>query len=331
VTQPVDNQSFQIANVVQPIPDPGQYGTLRESDIALFYALDFFTFVITTYPGPRLMSVVQAIGPATITQPVMQRYPILPQPDFQTNQVKFPLLAIGRTTYKHEWKRIGWESDRGQFKLLYVLPPLNAGQAEKIVPLLHATMQAIRKKTTQSFDPQYTPPGGVAGQSPWTLALSGIEEIGFTNSEHGFMEGAGNNFFPCITMTGFVIERDMYLPAQNKFAGGDVTATLEAPDGTIVSPFMGVSTQQPPMLTSLSVYGGPHAGGTSTTITGTLFLSNPVVMFGTTQAPPWSVVWNSATSITCQSPAVSGSGVVPITVINRDGQTSSNSIAFTYS
>jgi hypothetical protein len=52
------------------------------------------------------------------------------------------------------------------------------------------------------------------------------------------------------------------------------------------------------------------------------------VQFGPTKAT--GVVWNSATSITCVTPAASGTGTVDVTVNNADGQTVTKVGAYTY-
>ena len=95
-------------------------------------------------------------------------------------------------------------------------------------------------------------------------------------------------------------------------------------------PIVQGSSQSAPTLTGISPGAGTIAGGTSVTLTGTLFLSAPKVLFGTMYAT--NVVQVSATQITCTSPPVSGAGAVAVQVLNRDGQ-ASNVLAgaFTYS
>lgn len=335
-----DNADFKVGGVQQPLGTSTGKALLQDGDPALFYALDFWQWLIETYPGPRLIAEVNAAGMTTgsrsdpIRSAVAQAYPYQPQSEFRENQFAFPLLACYRTrtsSYRHT---AGWESDRGGFELIYAIQPMTSGQLEVIYPLLHLVQQVLRKKTTQGFDPGYTPPGGTLGQSPWTLA--GVESVGFGHeyteapiAEYGFLQGTGELAFPCLKLFGYFVERDSYVPAQNQFAGGDMEIDLLAPDGSVAQHFMDLSTQQAPTVTSLSVTTGPIAGGTSVTITGTLLLPAPVVRFGTTLAT--GVTWNSATSITCVTPALSGPGTVSVTVTNRDGQAGSLQNAFTYS
>lgn len=326
----VNEQTFQVAGVVEPLSTTSSNTLLFDADKTLYFALDFWSWVIGFFAGPRLLNDIVAPGmPTQITSAVAQRYPNDPAPYLTSDQAKFPLLAMYRKDTKYEWRRVGWVDDHVTFDLLYILPPLNMGQAERVVPILTAIEKAIRYKTVQSFDPSYTPPGGTAGQTPWGLQFACVEQIGFDKGHRVTWQEAGNLVFPTLHMEGFFRERDMYVGAEQKFAGGDITVNLEAPDTTVISPLMQISTQQAPTVASLSVTSGPIAGGTSVTITGTLFLAGPLgVYFGI--YPAANVVWNSATSITCSAPAVANPGAIGVTVLNRDGQAGSLANAFTF-
>jgi hypothetical protein len=335
MTQPYS--SFGVGAELEPLPTALTNSLLRDADPALYYALDYFAYLITTFPGPRLLAQAldPQIGGLTIAKAVAQKYSDAPQQNFLSNQYAFPLLCCYRTHTLTGKFTAGWGHDRGHIEVVYALPQLTPGQLEKIGPIRKAIASTLREKTMQGFDPGYTPPGGVAGGVVW--AAAGVERIGWgdpyrDNAEwayYGHLEGAGEQLFPCIRMQGFIVERDTYISSGTKFAGGDVNIDLVTPDGAKVSNFVQASTQQPPTVTSLSVGTGPVAGGTSTTITGTLFLKAPVVLFGNT--PATNVVWNSATSITCTTPAVSGAGTLGVVVVNTDGQSGflANAFAFT--
>ncbi|KPA09769.1 Cell surface receptor IPT/TIG domain protein, partial [Candidatus Magnetomorum sp. HK-1] len=81
-----------------------------------------------------------------------------------------------------------------------------------------------------------------------------------------------------------------------------------------------------PEITSLNPTNGEEAGGTVVTITGSNFIvgTAATVMFGTNEATEVNVA--SATSISCKSPA--GTGTVNVTV-TQDSRTS-NAVQFTY-
>jgi hypothetical protein len=83
-----------------------------------------------------------------------------------------------------------------------------------------------------------------------------------------------------------------------------------------------------PTVTGLSPAGGPTAGGTVVTITGTNFTAASSVKFGTLSAT--SVTYNSATSLTAVSPAESA-GAVAVTVATTYGTSGlSSADTFTY-
>lgn len=337
---------FRVGAVTQPISTTSGNDILLDADPALYYYLDFWTYVIRTYPGPRLLQAAAAAG-VSIASAVAQKYPYDPTPFLKENQFEFPLLCAFRRRGMTGRETSGWSHDRGLFELVYSLPPLTAGQARQLLPLLNAVAQAIRYKTTQSFDPGYTPPGGSLGQAIATPTggLSGCEAAGFGDPyrdpaehvEYGNLEGVGNQLFPTLRMSGYLVERDFYVSDGNTLTGVDVTVDLVAPDGTRIHPFVQVGTQPAPTVSSLSTTSGPHAGGTSVTVTGTGFIhgpgtqpQGPAVLFGGTLAT--NVVWVSSTSITCATPAVSGasSAALGVTVVNPDGQSGSLANAFTY-
>jgi hypothetical protein len=331
----VDNADFTVGAVKQPITSSLTDPLVFDADPAVAYSLDFWTFLITQYVEPRLVAALAAAGVkdntgAAIDKAVKQSYSFIPTPELLDSQIKFPMLALGRVRSLTGRFTASWEHDRGIFALVYALPPLDSAQAYAITPVFRLIEALLRKKTTQSFDPAYTPPGGKQGESPWGIARAGVERIGFGDpyrdpadcTEYGELESTKGLVFPCIRMTGYFVERDMYTAAQHKFLGADITGNLVAPDGTEVASFMQAATQPATTLASLNPASGPAAGGTSVTITGTGFLqqgSQPIqVFFGKTAAT--NVVWVSPTQITCTTPAVSGSGPLAVTVVNADGQ-----------
>ena len=79
-------------------------------------------------------------------------------------------------------------------------------------------------------------------------------------------------------------------------------------------------TQVAPTVTGISPTSGPRSGGTSVTITGTNFTGVTAVNFGTIPAARFTV--NSATSITANAPA--GSGTVDVTVISSGGHSATS-------
>lgn len=326
MTQPADYSTLKAGSVLAPLAVDTENSLLEDADPALFYLLDFFAWGITAYLGDRLVAAAAGANVKDIETAIAQRYPYNPAPFLTETQFRFPLLAAYHRRSSTGRKTAGWEHDRHTFDVLYVLPTLDAAEAEAVLPILPRIATVLRGLATRGWDPNYQPPGGQLGDMPW--ALAGVERIGLGDplrddvefAEFGSLPGAGTIWFPCLRLTGYWIERDMPVPAANKFAGGDLTTNLRADDGTRVATSLGgFSSQQAPTITSLSVTTGTQQGGTSVTLTGSLFLDGPPrVRFGKTYAP--SVTWTSATSVTVVTPAMQGDGTVDVTLTNRDGQ-----------
>jgi len=343
---PLDYGTFQVGAAQYPLVSPGTNTPLHDADPALYYALDFWAAMITYYVGPRLLVEAAASGVVvggSFTAAVVQQYPYDLGPVMLEDQLQFPALACWRTRSRYAWHTDGYCKDTGNVSVAYVMPPINAGQSERLLPFLRAIEATLRNRTNQAWDPNYTPPGGSAAiPGPFTAAFAYIMEIGFLDGTYGRLPGTGSLWFPALIMNGYIVERDNDVPesfsGRQKFAGGDIEVDLAdggaAGDGSTLPNLINASTQQAPTITSLSVTTGTHLGGTSVTLTGTLFLPVPLVLFGNT--PATAIVWNSATSITCTTPALSGPGVLGVTVVNQpstgeDAQsgTLSNAFAFT--
>lgn len=350
-----DFDQFEVGATLQPLSTSSSNGALQDADPAVFYLIDFLTWAINTYPGPRIVQAAAAAqvlssGGVAVATACMDSYWYEPEPQFLENQFAFPSLFLWRTQGQSEQWTASFEHDVCGVTLVYALPPLDASQSEQMLPFLKAVHDVVRKKASDGWDPNYTPPGGSLGQ-PW-MELANVEEVGFaqprdkrvvgvsTGFEYGSMQGTGKLVFPCVIMRGYMIERDMYAPTQggvSKFAGADITTNVDANDGTRVlatsSTVAQASTQQAPTLASLSVATGSSAGGTSTVLTGTLFLSGPpAVFFGPASNPQYatSVTYGSSTSLTVTTPPMQGAGTVDVTVVNRDGQACTLPAAFTY-
>jgi len=329
--------TFGVGGAVFPLVSPGTNTALQDADPTLFYALDFWAAMIRQHVGARMLSVIANLSPPLnwtnstgAPDVVRQQYPYDVGPYLLELQAQMPLLACWRGTTTYNKHTAGYYDDNCKFTLAYVLPPLHASQAEQLIPFLRAIEADIRNRTDQAWDPSYAPPGGTLGDQFDSAAYANVEEIGFLDGAHGAMPASGNLVFPTLIMHGFVIERDNLVNGQfPTFGGGDITVNLVSDDLTTIPDFVEASTQQAPTITSLSTTSGTIDGGTSVTFTGTLFLTNPMVLFGNT--PATNIVWNSATSITCETPAVSGPGTMGVVVINRDSQSAFLPNAFTFS
>lgn len=329
-----DYSTLKVGGTFSPLNTGTPNSLLQDADPPLFYLLDFVSWVITNYVGTRLVDEARAAN-VPITMAVAQRYPYNPQQYLAETQFRFPLLAAYRRRTLTGRRTAGWEHDNGIIDLLYVLPTLDAAGAESILPILHAVWDVVRPAVTRGWDPGYAPPLKPPGTPPWPLA--GVERIGFGDplrdgaegNEYGSLPGAGNLWFPALRMSAYAVERDMPVPAANKFLGGDLTLNVLADDGTRVLAATIAGTNPLPTITSLNVTSGTQAGGTAVTLTGTGFLTGPpLVQFGANYAT--SVAFNGVTSVTATTPVMSGGGTVDVTLTNRDGQRAILPQSFTF-
>jgi len=186
-----DYASWKYGGTTYPLVSPGVNSLLLDADPALYYALDFFQSVLTTYVGPRLIAEA-AKSPAVtqITQMVGQVVPYDPSPFLVQMQTGFPILAVYRVRDTlFEDRTIAWPHRVGEWAIQYVLPVLNAAQMERIWPILKTIGDVIHDRTETMFDPSYA-----GGARPW--ALAGLESIKLMSAEFGRYEAGDNLFFP---------------------------------------------------------------------------------------------------------------------------------------
>lgn len=329
-----DYATFQHGGIQFPLALSGTTGNtlLRDADPTLFYVLDFYAYVLTTFIGARLLADAAAIG-APITSVVAQTVPFPAEVYGLSDQFQFPLLCAWRKSGRFNRRTAVWEHDTGAFGVAWILPTLTAGQAEKLLPVLHAAGAALNYMTDQGWSPSYTPPGGSAGQQPWSAPFADLEEIGLEAYSVGAYQGFNSALsFPAVTLDGYVKEK-ANKPADSfsgvgPYAGGDLDIQSTDTTQSTVDQVTQVATQLAPTISSLSVTSGTINGGTSVTITGTLFLSGPTVTFGNVAAT--SVVMASSTSVTCVTPA-HNPGAVDVVLTNSDGQSVTLAASFTFS
>ena len=150
--------------------------------------------------------------------------------------------------------------------------------------------------------------GGASGGTP--VVITGT---GFT--------GATSVTFGGAAATNVVVTGDTEIQALSPAGSGVVEVKVTNPVGTSATSASDQFTYTvAPAVTQVSPSGGPAAGGTSVTITGSGFSGATGVEFGTT---PASFTVNSATSITAVAPL--GTGTVDVRVITPAGVSATSS------
>ncbi len=337
----VDFASFKHGGVTYPLPaeDSGLGGTgaslLRDCDPAIFYALEYYASVINTHVGTRLVAEAVAAGHDKILSAVGETLPVNPENWLTSEHIRFPLLSLYRKS--STFRIIGQRKfSTHVLELAYVLPPMNAGEAEKLLPILHAVEVLLDNRTEQGFDPSYTPstPTGTAGESPWSASRAGVARVGITASTTGAYTPTADLFFPAVVMTVEMEERsEAVLSELEAYEGSDITEDFAAPDGTTIPDFLEVTLNAAPTIVSLDVDTGTKAGGDAVTLTGTGFVEGRPyrVLFDGSDAS--SVIATSITTLDCLTPshAAYNTFAADVLVIDADGQVSNTlSEAFTF-
>jgi alpha-tubulin suppressor-like RCC1 family protein len=121
--------------------------------------------------------------------------------------------------------------------------------------------------------------------------------------------------FGSANAASFTVNSQSSITAVSPSGTGAVEITVTTPIGTNVTT-PAATFDYAPTVSAVEPTGGPLAGGTSVTLTGTNFTGATAVHFGTAAATSFTV--NSATSITAVSPAA-GIGSVHVTVTTPGG------------
>ena len=330
------SQSFKYGSISFPLdPDSGNT-LLRDADPAIYYGLEFLASVLNSHIGPKLVAEAIEAGAPEITSAVVDSMPIDPEQFLTAEHLRFPLLTLHRESSSFKFvsqKRIAIH----KLRCAYVLPPLRAAQAERLLPVLHAAALVIDQKCSDGRDDDYTPtlPTGTAGEFIWTTSRAGVAKCEVKDSATGAFQISNELFFPAVVLSlemwevSTVDATDGTFP---DFEGADGNIGVGVDGEPFLEPVIEVSTYQAPTVVSLAPTSGSASGGTTVTITGTRFRpdTRPIVLFDGAAADAVAVV--NETSITCRTPphAAYPSFIADVLVIASDGQVGTLEQAFTF-
>ncbi len=310
--------SFNSGGVQFPLVTTGN--PLQIADPALFHALAFAEAMIRVYAGDALLAFGAS---ARITDPVAYAIPDDPTPYLTEEQVQFPLLAMYPRTMTSA--RVAREASRAgtTFELVYILPPLTAGDAAQIVPLLRAIERLLENRFDAGNDPSYTPPGAAPGSSVWTAA--GVFRASINGASFGTFPGTSDLPMPALIVQVALEERSTYqgdTDTLTVFEG--VTANLDlSEDGEPVQPLVvAVADLSAPVISF--VHPTTAKNGRILWLEGTFSDRATVAIGGAAAASEW--VRDGLLAVV---PAVLASGTFSIVVTNPDGRTAT--IAHTFS
>lgn len=227
-----DYTRFQIGGFVSPLSNSTANSALKDADPALYEALSFWEGILNVHLGDRWDAECAALG--IDYELIAGSVPYDPLPLFQEAQFKLPLLAVYRVSGQHGDRTVNKHHEVCRWGLDWILPPLTAGQLERLNPFLSAADKVLFDRTEQGFDPAYQ-----AGLSVWEECL--IERIDIKSSAYQWLQNRGpgsglqsssvNSAFPTLHLEIDVTERVMPLSSDfDVLAGIDGEITAETPD-----------------------------------------------------------------------------------------------------
>lgn len=217
----LEYSTFAHGGTVFPLSGSLTNSLLRDGDPSLYWCLDYFSFVINAYLGARIVAEAAACG-APISAAVAYSLPDDPKSFLTQSQVKFPLLSLHRESDVLTDKTITWRGSRSTWKLHYVLPTLDAGQRERLIPTLRAVSAIVDNRIENTYDPGYLGGAKVFGPS-----YANLEYIRALSASYGDWENGDGLSFPSIAITIEVAERDTVVPgAFDHLAGIDTSEDL---------------------------------------------------------------------------------------------------------
>lgn len=226
---------------VFPLTSSTANSLLKDADPAIFYCLDFFAFVLGAYMGTRLVAEATACG-APITAAVAYTLPDDPATYLTQAQVAFPLLAIHRVQDVVTDRTLTYREAKGTWRVHYVLPPIDAGQRERLLPALRAAARIIDNRIEAKFDPNYL--GGARIFGP---GYANLESIRLMTVDYAEWETGSPLSFPAAAMTLEVCERDTVIAgAFDALAGTDTALDLKEPPAATLADVVDIATDLTP-------------------------------------------------------------------------------------
>lgn len=328
----MDYSSFKWGATTYPLPASGSgiggagASLLRDADAPLFYVLDYYASILNRHLSTRFLAEASAAGAQQISSIVAGVLPLDPTPFLTEQHIGFPLLAAYRKETRFE--NIGGRKHSvDELEVAYVLPPLQAGEAENLMPILKAVVSVLDNRTEQGMDPGY-----LSGAHVWRTA--GVAGAEVKSAVYGAYAPPSEDVFPAVVLKLELKEVSDYAVTEfDSFAGGNLNIDLKDPSQeTVVTDFVEVDTQPAPTLTVASPNNGSKVGGTIVTLTGTNFVvgTTPIIWFGNVEAT--NVVVLTTTSVQCRTPAHDAfpTFIADVVMENADGQEATLTAGFTF-
>lgn len=194
---------FKVGGINSPLTASTANSLLQDADPVIYYMLQYFAGVINLHMGARWNAEVAAAGRSDLNNlTVGHKLPYDPIPYLQENQYKLPLLAAFRKNEVYAELTYSWYNITSTLNILWIMPPLSAGQMERLAPFRSHVARTLMDRTEQGLDTNYN-----SGQNVW--AASGLSKIRAVNCSFGNIPTDTNQFYPTILMEFELTERRM--------------------------------------------------------------------------------------------------------------------------
>lgn len=202
--------SWFYGGVQYPLSATSTNTLLRDADPAIYYALDFYQWVLEQYIGPRWVKACASANYRGPDQNLLTKLTNIaigynPVSELVSMQASLPILAIYRVSSTSLYKTVVKSEEQTIWEMVHILPPMDAAQMEQLLAVQHAMYALVDNRTEWGMDPAYTPPGGALGQQSWQLA--GIEEIQCQSCRYELYGEVGSLAMPVLIARFLVKER----------------------------------------------------------------------------------------------------------------------------
>ncbi len=242
VADPVfDYNTFRWGGTTFPLTAAVTNSLLKDADPAIYWALLYWTSVLTTHMQERLLAEVALIQGVPITAAVKSTVHFDPGSYLLDHpEIRFPLLAAYRVEGTIVDHTTAWEREDSEWDVAYVLPVLSWQAVEKIDAIFRAVLKIIVNRSHQGFDPAYE-----NGAQVWGTSYANIQSISFKRWRVGRYEDGAGLAYRGLIMRAVVSERVVPDPDDLVLLDG-VDTDQSIVDGTTLESVVEFSTDVEP-------------------------------------------------------------------------------------
>lgn len=197
----LEDQTFGIANVTFPLVAATTNGLLLDADPSCYYLLDFLASVIGTHLGDRWEAECALAGRTDITSAIASRVPYDPAPYLRGTQYEFPMLAVYRERETYRETDSVFAASETDWAIDYVLPPMSAGDAERLLPMLRAVGAVVNQRLGASQDDAYSTTESLCDRAGFASAV-------MDRAEYGSWQHGDDLSLPAIRMHVRTVEKE---------------------------------------------------------------------------------------------------------------------------